>query len=57
MPDSKKLGIISGMMSECVHMGSIKRGLPKKEGQVAACFEDNPQAISPKLVFMTGRLT
>ena len=32
MPDIRKLGIISGMMSEAVSMGSIKRGMIKKEG-------------------------
>jgi hypothetical protein len=57
MPDIRKLGIISGMVSECVSMGSIKRGLPKKEGQMSPAYEENVWAILPKLVFMTGRIT
>ena len=57
MPDIKKLGIISGMMSECVNMGSLKRGMAKKEGQSQPCYEENPWVVAPKIAFMTGRLT
>lgn len=57
MPDIRKLGILSGMMSECVNMGSVKRGMAKKEGQSQPCYEENQWVIAPKIAFMTGRLT
>jgi len=57
MPDIRKVGIISGLMSECVNMGSMKRGMQKKQDQTSPSYEDNPWALTPKLVFITGRIT
>jgi hypothetical protein len=57
MPDIRKLGILSGMMSECVNMGSLKRGMAKKQEQSSPCYEDNVWVTNPKIAFMTGRLT
>ena len=57
VPDLRRVGLISGMMSECVSKGSVKRGLEKKEDSTVPAYEENIWAITPKLVFMTGRIT
>lgn len=55
--DLTKLGCISGLLLEAVHQGSLRRGIKKREEQFEPEYENNYWATSPKVVYISGRIT
>jgi len=41
MPELRNLGCLSGIMSECISLGTYRKGMAIKEGQSQPQFEEN----------------
>lgn len=44
-------------MAECVNQGSLRRGLPKKEGVSVPTFEDNAFTLTTDYVYIASRMS
>jgi len=54
-PELRKAGCISGLLYECVHLGSLKYGREKSSDPNAPKHQENIFSISPSEIYMAGR--
>jgi len=54
-PELRKVGCLSGLLYECVHLGSLRSGCEKSSDPNARTHQENRFSISPSMIYMAGR--